>query len=244
MATQAGRPVDAEVEKAGRTIHQINETSWWFEKDDFVVTDEPDTIIAVLDGKEPGAIDHLLRVALLKPEAGFEPVALGFIDFARLPGLSPPSIQLGLDGVKRLEFVLGFEGEATRTVVRAVAPSPRRGVLALLDQPTFDVASLPPIPAGVHGFVVLSVDWTKTYDRVVELLFKTAPPGGGGPGAAAMIEDPVRQQFGFDLRQDLIAGLGPKVTFSMQDPAGGAKGSRGRDDQPAGRHDAHGASPR
>ena len=111
-------------------------------------------------------------------------------------------------------------------MVRAIAPAPRRGVLALLDQPTFDAGSLPPIPAGVHGFVVLSVDWTKTYDRVVELFSRTAGPGGGGPDAAAMIEDPVRQQFGFDLRKDLIAGLGPKVTFSMQDPAGGAKGSR------------------
>src|SRR5262249_51658973 len=83
----------------------------------------------------------------------------------------------------------------------------------------------PPCPGGVHGLVVLSVDWAKTSDRVVELLFKTAPPGRGGPDAAAMIEDPVRQQFGFDLRKDLIAGLGPKLAFSLQDPAGGAKGS-------------------
>ena len=52
-----------------------------------------------------------------------------------------------------------------RTVIRAIAPAPRRGVLALLDQPTFDAQSLPPIPAGVHGFIVLSLDVPKTYDR-------------------------------------------------------------------------------
>src|SRR5262249_2549644 len=125
----------------------------------------------------------------------------------------------------RLEFALGFEGEATRTMLRAVAPAPRRGVLALLDQPTFDVGSLPPIPAGVHGFVVLSVDWPKAYDRIVELLLQTARPAGGGPDGAGRLEDEVRR-FGFDLRKDLIAGLGPKLAFSMQDPAGGAKGSR------------------
>src|SRR5262249_33119443 len=53
MATQGGRPVDAGAEKAGRAIHQGGDTSWWYEKDDFVVTTRPDTIIAVLDGKEP-----------------------------------------------------------------------------------------------------------------------------------------------------------------------------------------------
>jgi prepilin-type processing-associated H-X9-DG protein len=226
MATQAGGQVDAPVEKAGRTIHQLNETSWWFEKDDFVVTDQPDTIIAVLGGKEPGAIDHPIRTALLKPEAGFDPVALGFIDFARLPGLSPASIQLGLDGVKRLEFVLGFEGEATRTVVRAVAPAPRRGVLALLDQPTFDAGSLPPIPAGVHGFAVLSVDWPRTYQILRETSYKTTRTGRDSPGAVALLEERIRQDFGFDLRNDLIAGLGPRLIFSMQDPAAKAGGSR------------------
>ena len=226
LATQGGRPVVAGAEKPGRTIRQIGNASCWFEKDDFVATDQADEIVAVLDGKGPNAIDHPLRAAILKGEAGFEPVALGFVDFARVPPLSPPLLQLGLDGLKRLEFVLGFEGEATRTVLRVVAPSPRRGMLTLLDQPTFDARSLPPIPSGVHGFVVGSMDWAKTYDRLVELMCKTTRPGGGGPDAAATMADQVRQTFGFDLRKDLVAGLGPKLSFSMQDPAGRTRGSR------------------
>jgi prepilin-type processing-associated H-X9-DG protein len=221
----ANGPAIEEVERAGRKMHQQFTTAWWFEKDDFVLTNDPDAIIAVLDGKEPSAVDHPLRTALVKAEAGFEPVAIGFVDFARLPKMSPESEPQGVDGVKRVDFVCGFEEGATRTVLRVVAPSPRRGVLALLDQPTFDAASLPPIPAGVHGFVVLSVDWSRTYDRVLDLMFKMNPPGGGAPNAA-VIEDRIRQEFGFDLRKDLIAGLGPKLTFSMQDPAGGAKSSR------------------
>jgi prepilin-type processing-associated H-X9-DG protein len=225
LVTARGRPAEA-VEKAGRAIHPLSDLSWWYEKEDLVLTSQPDAIIAVLDGQAPNAIDHPLRAALRKGEEGFEPIATGFVDVAGLPQMSPSAVQMGLDGVKRLELVLGFEGNAIRTVLRAVAPSPRRGVLALLDQPTFDAGSLPPIPAGVHGFVVMSVDLPRTYDRIVDLASRTAPPGGGGPDAAAMFEDRVRQELGFDLRKDLIAGLGPRFTFSMQDPAGGAKGNR------------------
>ena len=214
------------VDKAGRTIRQHNTASWWFEKDDFVVTDVPDSVIAALDGKRPAATDHPERMALAKGEAGFEPLAIGFLDFARLPAMDREAVRLGLDSVQRVEVLLGFEGEATRTELRVVAPSPRRGLLAMLDQPTFDAASLPPIPAGVHGFVVASIDWTKTYDRIVELFLKNVPPGRGGPDFDAKVEEGLRQQFGFDLRKDLLAGLGPKLTFALRDPAGGSKVSR------------------
>ena len=168
------------VDKAGRKIQQMNTTSWWFEKDDFVLTNAADAVIAALDGKQPAATEHPDRVALAKGEAGFDPVAIGFIDFARLPAMDKEAVRLGLDGVKRAEVLLGFEGEAMRTERALARSSPRRGLLAMLDQPTFDAGSLPPIPAGVHGFVVLSVDWTKTYDRVVELFLKNVPPTGAG----------------------------------------------------------------
>src|SRR5262249_48155169 len=161
-------------------------------------------VIAVLDGQSPGAVDHPLRVALRKGEGGFEPVAIGFVDFAGLPKMSPLSVSLGLDGVKRLEFLLGFEGAATRTELHIVAPPP--------PAPPAAAVSPPRVPAGVHGFVALSIDLPGTYDQVVELLSRTNRPGGGGPDVAAVIEDRVRQEFGFGLRKDLIAGLGPKLT--------------------------------
>ena len=43
-----------------------------------------------------------------------------------------------------------------------------------------------------------------------------------GPDPVAATEEVIRQQFGFDLRKDLIAGLGPKLAFYMQTPAEGA----------------------
>ena len=41
------------------------------------------------------------------------------------------------------------------TVVKAVAQSPRRGILSFFDQSTFDLRSLPPIPAGQTAFAAL-----------------------------------------------------------------------------------------
>ena len=208
------------VQKAGRAIHEINKESiWWIEKGDLVLSNQPDVVLAVLDGKEPDATNHPLRTALLKAEDRVEPVAVGFLDLTMLPPLSPDLVRLGLDGVKRIEFACGFEGDALRTVLRAVAPAPRPGLLALLDQPTFDAGSLPPLPAGLTSFIVLSVDLPKSYDRVIELLKKA---DANGPDAVARAEDAIRQQFGFDLRKDLIAGLGPKLAFYEQAPAEGA----------------------
>ncbi len=179
----------------------------------------------MLDGKQPGASDHPLRTALLKAEGGFQPAAVGFFDVTKLPPMSSDAVRLGLDGVKRIEFVWGFEGDAMRTVLRAVAPAPRRGLLALMDQPTFDAGSLPPMPAGLTGFTVLSIDFTKTYDQITTLL---KPADANGPDRVAMVEDAIRQQFGFDLRKDLIAGLGPKLAVYVQASPGGAEGGGSR----------------
>jgi hypothetical protein len=219
-------PAPVPIQKAGRAIHEIDrDTSWWIEKGDLVLTNQPDAILAVLDGKQPDAADHPLRIALAKPEDGFQSVAVGFLDLTRLPPLPPAMVRLGLDGAKRIEFSCGFEGDALRTVLRAVAPAPRRGLLALLDQPTFDAGSLPPLPAGLTGFTILSIDMPETYDRVVAMVSEAK---ANGPDPVAMAEDAIRQQFGFDLRKDLIAGLGPKVAVYEQAPAeaGGPAGNR------------------
>ena len=67
-------------------------------------------------------------------------------------------VKLGFDGLKRIDLRWGFQDNALMSVVRVVAPSPRRGALALLDQPTFGIGSLPPLPSNLTGFTVLSAD--------------------------------------------------------------------------------------
>ena|SRR5579885_199176 len=60
-------------------------------------------------------------------------------------GSMPP----GLDGLKRVEVQWGFQDDAMLAVAKLVAPQPRRGLLAMLDQPNFTprTAELKAIPA-------------------------------------------------------------------------------------------------
>ena len=142
-----------------------------------------------------------------------------------MPPMSPQAVQLGLDGLKRVEIQWGIQDDAMLAVVGLVAPQPRRGILAMLDQPTFTIQSLPPLPAGLTGFVVLSLDPGKLYDQIVELAKQTNPGGGEG---FAQLEQAVRQRFGFDLRKDVLAQLGPKIAVYSQAPAAAGAAIRRR----------------
>ncbi|MGO9813997.1 MAG: hypothetical protein ACLP53_24970, partial [Isosphaeraceae bacterium] len=174
-AAESGQPErkPEPVQKNGRALHALGaDMGWWVEKDDLILIDNDsfDTIVGVIDGKQPSAASHPLRAPLTQPKDGFEPAAYGFVDLAALPPVPENPAKAGLDGVKRIELQWGFQDEALMTLVRVVAPSPRRGVLAFFDQPTFDLRSLPPLPAGHPAFAVLSVDLARTYDQFVALV--------------------------------------------------------------------------
>ena len=218
-----------------------DETAWWVEKGDLVLSSKPDLVISVLDGQSPNVVDHPVRTALLRKSDGFEPIAAGFFDVTAMPPMPPQAVQLGLDGLKRVEIQWGIQDDALLAVVGLVAPQPRRGVLAMLDQPTFNIRSLPPLPAGLTGFVVLSLDPGKIYDQIVELAKQTNPRGGEG---FARLEEAVRQRFGFDLRKDVLAQLGPKIALYSQAPAAAGGQSGHGDAGPVHRADDRGAGPR
>ncbi len=206
----------APVQKSGRTYHPIDkEGGWWFEKGDLVISNRPDAVIEVIDGKQLNAVDQPVRTALSRVRDGFQPVATGFIDINALPPMPPDAIRLGFDGLKRIELQWGIQDDALRGVIGVVAPAPRRGILTLLDQPTFNIRSLAPLPAGLTGFSVVSIDLVKTYDRIIELAKQSNPEGADG---FAQLEEVIRQRFGFDLRNDLLASLGPKLSLYAQAP--------------------------
>ncbi len=144
---------------------------------------------------------------------GFEPAAYGFVDLAVLPPVPEKAAKAGFDGVKRIELQWGFQDEALMTLVRVIAPSPRRGVLAFFDQPTFDLRSLPPLPASHPAFAVFSVDLARTYDQFVALVKATEP---SGEQSVEAFENAIRGQFGLDLRNDLLKHLGPKLAIYSQ----------------------------
>jgi prepilin-type processing-associated H-X9-DG protein len=207
----------AVTKKAGRTLHLVDEGgAWWIEHGDLVVTGRPDAVIDVLDGKEPSAVDHPLRARLRKARDGFVPVGTGFLDITALPPMPPDLVQLGFEGFKRIELQWGIQDDALLTVLDVVAPAPRQGAPALFDQPPFTVRSLPPLPASLTDFIVLSIDLRKTYDQIIALIKQTNPQGAEG---FAALEQALSQQFRVDLGNDVLGQLGPKLSFYIQAPA-------------------------
>lgn len=202
------------VEKNGRTLHLLGgDRVWWVERSTLILTGrtKADEVLDVIDGRRSSAVDHPQRNELFKSQAGFEPLAAGFLDTSVLEPLSSKLTQLGIGGLKRVELRWGLDQDALLSILRIVAPSPRAGALALLDQPNFAIGSLPPIPAHVSGLTVMSIDLVKSHDLIDSLikLVGTQQPNG--------LKNPViMDQQGMDLRKDLLANLGPKLAFYTQ----------------------------
>jgi prepilin-type processing-associated H-X9-DG protein len=211
------------IERDGRTITVLHPagrpqgTAYWAEGDDLVVgmgrgEADLDAVLAALKG-DGNAADHPVRKALRAPADGMETVALAFVDVAALPPMPEDARRAGLDGLKRVETRWGFGGEAIVSRSRAVVPAPRRGVLALMDQPTFGADALPPLAPGTTSFALVSVDWTKVLDRVAAL-----PDARRDVNRA---EEQFAQATGLDLRTEVLDVLGPRWAFSLQPgPAG------------------------
>ncbi len=206
--------------KAGRTFYRFGpDQVWWVENDALLLTDNAkvDEIVDVIEGRRPSADDHPLRIESFKGQEGFEPLAGGFLDALVLAPLSSEMTQLGLGGLRRVELKWGFDQEAMLYTLRVVAPAPRTGALALLDQPSFGIGSLPRIPAKVNGLTVISVNLAKSYD-LVDSLMKLS----GLNGAIGLKNPVILEQQGLDLRRDLLANLGPKLAFYTQSESPGA----------------------
>ncbi len=193
--------------------------NWWAEKDDLAISfpgpSSADGIIAALDGKTASAVEHPLVQAISQPEGGFQPVCIAFADTANCPAIPTRLTELlhtmGAEwGVERIDWRMGFDGDALVTVSRIVAPKPRKGLLAVFDQPTFEKTSVLPLPAGVDSFVALSLnpahlletlsaaDTSDTVKTQVEELTKAIRHGGK-----------------IDIEKDLLAHLGPKMIMFL-----------------------------
>ena len=208
VAKPGGRKVIVVRDQRGRGF------AWWSEGEDLafslVAPDGADAMIDALDGRAPDATGHPLRAELAQAEEGFQPVGLAYFDMAALPELPPQAATLGLDRVKRVDYRWGFHGEALMTVTRLIAPAPRAGVLAVLDQPTFGPGDLPPLPPGLAGFTVLSLDPGKVYDQSLALAKATDP---NGQAMFDALSQAVQQVTGHRLREDILGHLGPRMAF-------------------------------
>jgi prepilin-type processing-associated H-X9-DG protein len=203
----------ARADRGGRTCHPLTkELVWWAERGDLVLAaaNWADEIMAVIDGKEQSAVEHPLRTELKKRDGDFTHVAVGFVDMKELAPLPAESVQLGFDTVQRIDLRWGFQDRALATVIRVLAREPRRGLLSLLDQRPFGKGSLPPLPANVTSFAVLSVDGARAVDQLDRILTPKSGGGGAFPPAPA--------DRGMAPWKHLFAQLGPTIAFYTQAP--------------------------
>ncbi len=204
------------IQQAGSKLHRLGADGIWLaEKGGLILTSKvnADEILAMQRGDQKSALDHPLRAEMVKAADGFHPCAIGFIDMRSLAPLTPDAVDLGLDGLKSIDLRWGFQDSALVTVLRVAAPVPRRGVLALLDQPTFGVDTLPPLPANLTSLFVLSVDLAKAYDQVETLLKLVNPQSPTEPPNVGILA-----RHGIDLRKELVGHLGPRLAFYTQAP--------------------------
>jgi hypothetical protein len=188
--------------------------AWWIEGDDLAMSLGPpqgvDIMIECLDGTRPDARRNSVRTALATAETAFTPIGLAFLDRAALPPLPQQAVALGLDRLERVEFRWGFDGSALMSTTRLVALAPRHGVLALLDQPTFDRRGLFPLPGGLAGFSAFSLAPDVVYDQLTGLAAQNDPRAQAQFEA---LENSVSRATGQRLRQDILARLGPRMAF-------------------------------
>ncbi len=188
---------------------------WWVEnKEDLVIADDADAVIAALDGKSPSAADLPARNDLLKAEGGLDPLGAAWLDVEGLPAV-PPIVtdslkKFGLDGVKRVEYRVGTRGKAIEDELRLTTATPRAGALALFDQPKFDVKSLPPMPEGVVEFAASSIDLSKTYAKIVEMATALKPDLGM---KIEEFEATLKTKSRLRLKEDVLGRLGPKMVI-------------------------------
>jgi type II secretory pathway pseudopilin PulG len=225
---RAGMPIRLAVQDiqkpGGRTVHELGTSpdrsvAWWTEQDDLVVSlispTGRDAIIDALEGRATNAIAHPNRQALLRSEdaGGFEPVGLAFFDMTALPPLPSKAVSLGLDRIKRFDYRWGFQGESLLSIVGAVVPAPRTGIPAIFDQPTFDSRHLPPLPNGLGGFTVVSLDGATVAARIRESLAVLADPPGDNIPAPEQVGEALRAFLGVSLNDEILAHLGSRFTI-------------------------------
>ena len=218
MVASMGKPNNARSteQKRGRTITRYGEGKGagmlWNEGDDLVLCNPKgvESALDALEGKQPSVKANATRAALAKKAGGFDPVAFAFLDITKLPPMPPDAARMGLDQLKRVEFRFGFQDEALMSEARLLAPSPRKGLFALLDQPTFDLNSLPPLPSTLTSFTVLSANLGKTYDQVLAAM-KAAKPEKAAD--LDKFQEDTKAELGIDLSKDLLAHLGPKFAI-------------------------------
>jgi hypothetical protein len=209
--------------------------AWWVEKDDLVMlllgtktTPFDETlkrVTSVIDGSVPNATTNRAIIELLKPVDGFQPIGILSADLSILP--PTPGGGRVVDYIQGIDARWGFQDDALLSITRLKTASPRKGLLTLLDQPTFGRETLPPIPDGTTTFAVLSTTPDKVIDQIMAFAKQFNPNAGQ---TIETIEADLKADR-IKLREDILRRVGPRIgvyltpTASKPEPAPAAPGA-------------------
>jgi hypothetical protein len=208
---------------AGRTVYQLPGSpvpaAWWLEGKHLVLTagtNLPETVIKQLDAKAPALTDNPL-FQKLHAFKQFETGTRAFVDVAALatvgstrgPEVARVLSTLGLDSVKSLSFLSGFDGPVERGLMELEMQGPRKGVLRLLEGKPFKLTDLPPLPPDALNWSMTHLDLKVVYDESVataESLLKAISPDDL-PKLKEVLKE-LDEGLGVNLRKDLLGLLG------------------------------------
>jgi prepilin-type processing-associated H-X9-DG protein len=218
------------------------ELAWFAEGPHLVLTvgiGAVDTALSVADGKSPNfaATNHGKKLAA-KPD--FDRTGLFWLNFAALRdrfGAIPLPLEggktiasvldtVGLGGLNHVLLQSGYKGRSLWSTIDVDAPGPRKGLLGLSSESSMTLADLPPLPISNVGFYAQSMSLATCYDEVLELardVAKLGPPDASDQ-LNGMLEK-IPEFLGCDLRNDILAALGPVQCVYSDSNQGGLLGS-------------------
>lgn len=236
LATQARLEVK-ELKVANRTVFHMQvapvvHIAWWIEGKHAVVvagTGQPEAVVQRLHEAAPG-LSQQAQFKHVREFKEFETALRGFVDLAALVKQLRQALpkeaarlmdDLGLDGLQRLTFYSGFDGDAERSVLELNVSQPRKGLTRLAGGLPFKRGEIPPLPADVLSFTMTKLDLGTLHDVGLEAAEKILAVAA--PQQAAELKKRVQQTdaaLGINLRNDLLAALGDKVVV-YQSPSEG-----------------------
>ena len=204
------RPGGAEVKEQGKC--------WWAEKEDLVLSWSPPVgppTASCSAARQPGfQPPSIIPSSRRCSRAGnFEPVGIAFVDFEHVPQAQDPSSQMlrsafESGGVKRVGLRFGLDDDALMYEVQLVAPKPRKPILSVFDQASFDASSLIPLPEGVGSFLEVSMDPNAFLDWLGQM-----GPGGALKTTVDEFADAIRTSAKIDFRKDFLDQVGPRMVL-------------------------------
>ncbi len=184
-----------------------------------ILTGQPDSVDRVLDtidGKTPSILGSPVRAELMKTREGFDRTGFFMLDPEPVRRADPADAmarEFERLNIGRFDFAGGFRDDALMTTSRLhSAKGGSKGEKPAL-LAAFDKATIPPIPAGVPGFMTLGLNL-----KAIPAWINAAPTLRDA--YAGLIAD-IKGKTKIKIEEDIFAQLGPKITTYLTPAKGG-----------------------